>query len=226
MIHNQISLSDEDDCGDEKPQELAVSDEAVAMQVVPYCFFLKYARIYDRNWQNFLIQLKNKLHFSNERKIKGFKVWPDELATLVVSYMDVKSLVNTSVINKQWNMICCQNLIWESLCLNNFGVSTSGCNYVGQPRDLYISAHKTYRSIVGGRRSIVRFNHIPSLLWHFVLFSTPLYFILNWQRENIHILIVVNVFVLVVISHTCDIVYICMCEVLRWIKFLMSLQLL
>lgn len=145
VIPQSRFLSHEYDESDE------MSMDSHSMQIVPYCCFLSYARNYDQSWQIMIDKLREMCFVKRQIQPGIANIWPDEVIMVMISYMDAKSLASASRINKQWNLLCSNNEIWEELCFYSFGITSIGCNHKGHSRDLYKVALNTYMSVARGR---------------------------------------------------------------------------
>lgn len=123
------------------------------MQVVPYCYFLRYARLYDNRWQSHLAKFE-KIIMRHRTLFSPARNWPDEVAMNVVSYMDAVSLVTASRLNKQWHSLCADNGVWEYLCVHNYGISSELCNHSGNAKQLYRLMVHSLRSLVRKKQAV------------------------------------------------------------------------
>jgi hypothetical protein len=140
-----VESADRQDSDGFKDNEVDSADSN--LQIVPYCYFLRYARMYDSRWQKHLAKYE-KIILHHKKLFSPRREWPDEVAMNVISYMDAKSLAKASRLSKQWQNLCADNRIWEYLCVHNYGLSSEVCNYSGNAKQLYRLMVDSLRSIV------------------------------------------------------------------------------
>ena len=114
---------------------------AMENSIVPYGFFLEYARRYDAEWRDmleklisilkklcphfFLPQRPLALHFEYHRtsSFRSKKSLPDESVIECMKYMSYKDLNQAGMVCKQWNVLAQKNELWENLLLITYGMN-------------------------------------------------------------------------------------------------------
>jgi len=63
-------------------------------------------------------------HFNLKLGESAFSVLPNEAILIIFSFLEVNDVFQARLVCKQWCCFADDNLIWKSLCLNDFGLNT------------------------------------------------------------------------------------------------------
>lgn len=153
-----------------------VEDIPTETRILSYNYTLEYAWMYDPRYKSAILQFLRSLHalqkeMAHLRRLSN--ALPNELALMVMSHCDAKTLVAVSGVSKAWKAISDTPEYWDKLCIRDFAVSVhnfqrgkicstaedvprneensgvgEGTNLPLTPKELYKASFTSFKSVI------------------------------------------------------------------------------